>query len=114
MRSELTQARSKLLFGQAHRLALMIAIANAPDGRVNPTDLSRELGLAQSAFQKPLRDLLEAGLVAHELSLRRNVYVKQPSLVWDWVAELDTQIQSEAQERARAQLVEARRLRSPA
>jgi DNA-binding transcriptional ArsR family regulator len=107
MRSELMEARSRLLFGQAHRLALMVAIAHAPDGRVNPTDLAIDLGLAQSAFQKPLRDLLEAGLVTHELEFRRNVYIRQPSKVWNWILELEQQIRADEQRQQKL-----RRLRS--
>ncbi len=88
----LMEERSKALFGQAHRLAVMVAIAHAPDGRVNPTDLALELGLAQSAFQAPLRGLVKSGLLTCELGGRRIQYVKQPSKVWDWVLEVEKEV----------------------
>jgi DNA-binding MarR family transcriptional regulator len=99
MRSESMEEQSKLLFGQAHRLAVMAAIAQAPDGRVNPTDLTFQLGLAQSAFQAPLRDLVAAGLLTRETVGRRGFYVRQESKVWDWILELTSQLQVEDERR---------------
>jgi DNA-binding transcriptional ArsR family regulator len=101
-RSQLMEERSKQLFGQAHRLAVMIAIAHSPDGRVNPTDLTFQLGLAQSAFQAPLRALVAAGLLACDTSARRNFYIRQKSKVWEWVLELEAQL---AVQEARQQTV---------
>ena len=94
-RSELMEERSRQLFGQTHRLAVMIAIAQSPDGRVNPTDLSFELRIAQSAFQAPLRDLVAAGLVTRVVEHGRNFYVREKSKVWDWILELKEELAAE-------------------
>jgi DNA-binding transcriptional ArsR family regulator len=91
----LIELRSKQLFGQQHRLSLMIAIARSPDGRVNPSQLAVELGMAQSAFQVPLRNLLDAGLLSHERREGRNYYTRAPSKVWDWVLEVSDQVTAE-------------------
>jgi DNA-binding MarR family transcriptional regulator len=85
------QELSKCLFGQYHRLAVMVAIAKAPDGRVNPTDLATDLRLPQSALQAPLRDLVEAGLLQREPRSHRNFYKRVKSLAWEWVLELEKQ-----------------------
>jgi DNA-binding MarR family transcriptional regulator len=87
------QELSKCLFGQVHRLAVMIAIARAPKSGVNPTDLAADLRLPQSALQAPLRDLVGAGLLQREPSGRRNRYRRVDSLAWDWVLELEKQAQ---------------------
>ncbi|HJQ03222.1 MAG TPA: hypothetical protein VJ851_16620 [Jatrophihabitans sp.] len=98
-RSELMEERSKQLFGQAHRLAVMIAIAHSVDGRVNPTDLTFQLEIAQSAFQAPLRDLVAAGLVTRVFERGRNFYVREKSKVWDWILELEEQLAAEEAQR---------------
>lgn len=80
---------SKILFGQVHRLNVMVAIAES-DGLVNPTDLAETLGFAaQSAVQAPLRDLVQAGLIARlpGSGAGRTYYQRQQSLVWQWVIE---------------------------
>ncbi|MCX6398303.1 MAG: hypothetical protein NTX33_00025 [Propionibacteriales bacterium] len=91
----LVEERSKLLFGQAHRLALMIAIARSSDGRVNPSDLSLALKLPQSSFQMPLKNLVDARLLMRESAGRRNYYQRQPSKIWDWILELEGQLNDE-------------------
>jgi DNA-binding transcriptional ArsR family regulator len=89
-RTEL-QELSKTLFGQVHRLAVMVAIAKS-SGYVNPTDLADQLRLPQSALQAPLRDLTDAGLLSRtERGGRRNVYQRADSKAWDWVLELEEQ-----------------------
>lgn len=100
-RSQLTEERSKQLFGQAHRLAVMIAIAHSADRRVNPTDLTFQLGIAQSAFQAPLRDLVAAGLVTRVAEHGRNFYVRQESKVWEWILELEEQLAAEEAQQQR-------------
>jgi DNA-binding transcriptional ArsR family regulator len=103
-RSQLMETRSKQLFGQAHRLAVMIAIAHSGDGKVNPTDLTFKLGIAQSAFQAPLRALVEAGLVTKVTEHGRNYYVRQDSKVWDWIKELGEQLAAEEARQQRVRL----------
>src|SRR4051812_14826912 len=91
------QELSKSLFGQVHRLAVMVVIAKS-NGQVNPTDLANELQLPQSALQAPLRDLTDAGLLARQdRGGRRNIYQRAESKAWDWV--LDLEAQAEAAER---------------
>lgn len=80
---------SKYMFGQVHRLAVMSAIAEAPDGRVNPTDLGLQLGLAQSALQAPLRDLEALGLLKRVNDFGRRVtYERRESSAWALAREL--------------------------
>lgn len=94
---------SRAFFGQAHRLAIMVAIARS-DGVVNPTDLASDLGKAQSALQAPLKDLLVAGLIRPTRGDgRRNYYQRVPSPVWDAALWLDEQA-SERERLATARL----------
>jgi predicted transcriptional regulator len=82
------QRLSKALFGQLHRLDVMIAIMES-DGYVSPTYLSERLHLPQSALQAPLRDLLAGGLLEYvDVRERRNIYKAADSLVWPWIDEL--------------------------
>lgn len=101
--NELTtrQDLSKTLFGQVHRLDVMLAIIDS-NGLVNPTDLSVRLGLAQSALQAPLRDLLKAGLLEYvDVQRRRNIYRRvDESLGWAWAEQLRAQADSEEQQKA--------------
>jgi DNA-binding MarR family transcriptional regulator len=84
------QEISKCLFGQVHRLDVMLAIANAPGGVVTATDLANELHLPQSALQAPLRDLLTAGLLVRDgVRESRKVYRRLASKGWEWAVELD-------------------------
>jgi DNA-binding MarR family transcriptional regulator len=95
------QELSKSLFGQVHRLAIMLAIAES-DGLVNPTDLSFQLRLSQSALQGPIRDLVDGGLLTREArGGRRTIYRRVDSKGWDFVRELA----EEARRRERARPV---------
>lgn len=86
--SSRVQALSTVVFGQKHRLATMAAIAQG-DGLVNPTDLALELGFpAQSAVQKPIRDLAEAGLITRQDGMGRVYYRRNPHSIWDAALEL--------------------------
>lgn len=81
---------SRILFGQALRLEVMIAIARS-DGLVNLTDLAAAIGVQNSSrIQKPLDDLKAAGLLVEaELGdSRRRWLHRSDSLVWQWVVEL--------------------------
>lgn len=88
--SERVQEISLALFGQRHRLAVMAAIAQSSDGRVNPTDLVKQLGFsAQSSIQKAFPGLIEAGLVTRVTGQDGRVYYeRQPSGVWNFSIEL--------------------------
>jgi hypothetical protein len=51
------QRLSKILFGQVHRLVVMVGVAES-DGIVNPGELAVTHGFpAQSSLQAPMRDL---------------------------------------------------------
>jgi hypothetical protein len=83
------QALSRILFGQAHRLAVMFAVARG-DGLFNPGDIAAELGFrAQSSIQDPLRDLERAGLIGRAPKVGNRVYyTRNPSKVWTWIEEV--------------------------
>lgn len=83
---------SKTLFGQIHRLAVMVAIARS-DGRVNPTELAADLGFTSlSAIQSSMRDLETAGLLVRESSeSRKTYYLRQQSHAWPLAIELAEQ-----------------------
>ena len=83
------QALSRILFGQAHRLAVMFAVAQG-DGLFNPGDMAAELGFrAQSSIQGPLRDLEKAGLITRSPKVGSRVYyTRNPSKVWAWIEEI--------------------------
>jgi hypothetical protein len=81
---------SRILFGQALRLEVMVAIARS-DGLVNLTDLATAIGVQNaSRIQKPLDDLKAGGLLVEaEMSdSRRHWLRRSDSLVWQWVVEL--------------------------
>lgn len=85
------QELSTIVFGQKHRLAVMAAIAQS-DGLVNPSDLAEELGFrAQSALQKPLQDLIAAGLITRQDGVGRVYYRRNPHSLWDATLELVAQ-----------------------
>lgn len=84
------RALSRIAFGQAYRLEVMLAIADSPDGIVNLTDLAHELGQSTSNIQGPLRSLTEVGLIspAPQGDGRRKHYVRNPSAAWRWAREM--------------------------
>lgn len=86
--SSRVQELSTIVFGQKHRLALMAAIAQS-DGLVNPSDLAEQLDFrAQSALQKPLQDLMAAGLLTRQDGIGRVYYRRNPHTLWDSALEL--------------------------
>jgi DNA-binding HxlR family transcriptional regulator len=87
--SEVVQDLSKVVFGQKHRLAVMVAIARG-DGIVNPGELAIELNFpAQSALQSPLRDLQQAGLITRvPQTAGKTYYRRKDSAAWAWALEL--------------------------
>lgn len=80
---------SRVVFGQAHRLTVMVGIARS--GREFAlSDLASRLGFENlSSIQDPIRDLEAAELitrlpkVANKVRFRRN-----KSLAWKWAEEL--------------------------
>lgn len=59
-----TRRVSAFLFGNRHRLELLAALAEAEDGRVSLTLLAERLGAPASVYYRPVRDLIEVGVVA--------------------------------------------------
>lgn len=87
--SENLRALSRVLFGQAHRLAVMVGIARG-SREFFLGDLAAELGFENlSSIQDPVRDLEASGLItrlpkaAQRVRFRRN-----KSKAWGWVEEL--------------------------
>lgn len=83
------QRLSRVLFGQSHRLSVMIGIARGPREFLLSGLLS-DLGFQNlSSIQDPIRDLEAVGLierlprVSNRVRFRRN-----PSAAWRWVKEL--------------------------
>jgi predicted transcriptional regulator len=86
--SKRVQELSSVVFGQKHRLAVMVAIARS-DGLVNPSDLAAELNFrAQSAIQAPLKDLQSAGLISRQDGMGRVYYRRNPHALWSAALEL--------------------------
>jgi hypothetical protein len=83
---------SKVVFGQEHRLALMLAIADLPDGVFTLTDLVGRLQFrSASSAQDPLRALLIAGLVEKidiDPGNRFKWYRRVDSPAWEWARDL--------------------------
>jgi predicted transcriptional regulator len=89
------QELSAVVFGQKHRLAVMVAIAQS-DGLVNPTDLAADLEFrAQSAIQQPLKDLTAAGLITREDGMGRVYYRRNQHALWGAAIELLAQALTE-------------------
>jgi hypothetical protein len=89
--AESTELRtlSRVLFGQAHRLSVMVGIARSGKEFVL-SDLASSLGFENlSSIQDPIRDLEASELitrmpkVANKVRFRRN-----KSLAWKWAEEL--------------------------
>lgn len=90
------KAVSRAAFGQAHRLAVMLAIADSTDGLVTQTDLARQLGLSVSNVQVPVRSLVECGLLSElpRRDSRSKFFQRNPSAAWNWAKELQKQAAS--------------------
>ncbi|SDU66153.1 hypothetical protein SAMN04489733_7886 [Amycolatopsis keratiniphila] len=81
---------SQQAFGQRYRLELMLAIADTDDGIVCLTDLAKQLDVAISNLQSPLRALVSTGLLTSlpRGDSRRKFYIRNPSAAWQWAREL--------------------------
>jgi len=79
-----------MVFGQRHRLAVMAAIAQSDDGIVNPSGLVETVGLrAQSSIQRPLKSLVDAGLLTRIAGIETRVYYRhEDSHAWAFALEL--------------------------
>ncbi|EWT03869.1 hypothetical protein N864_17545, partial [Intrasporangium chromatireducens Q5-1] len=86
---ERVQAYSKMVFGQTHRLAVMLGVGRS-DGIVSAGELAEALGFkAQSSIQDPLRDLERSGLISRLPKVGPKVfYRRNESLAWEWAEEL--------------------------
>lgn len=51
------------VFGNRHKLELLLALAGAKDGAVSLSELADENGVSASVYYAPVRDLTSAGLV---------------------------------------------------
>jgi len=85
--------RSLAAFGQRYRLEVMLAAAAVEDGFVSLSDIAKQVDVAISNVQGPVRSLVRLGLltpVPHGDS-RHRFYLRNPSAAWAWVAELRDQ-----------------------
>lgn len=82
---ERVRQKSKVLFGSSDRLLVAIAIALAPDGVVNATDLQWDLKLAANRVRTQLLALAELGLLVEGPSGEngRRMFVRVSNPFWD-------------------------------
>ncbi|WP_370945334.1 hypothetical protein AB5J62_40635 [Amycolatopsis sp. cg5] len=79
---------SAAVFGNRHKLELLLALAQAGDQGVNLSALSDERGVFTSVYYGPIRDLIEVGLVERLGRMpgdRRCWYRRRESTLWDGV-----------------------------
>jgi len=89
----LLRDRSQAAFGQRYRLEVMLAVLDAEDGFVSLSALAKQLDVAISNLQGPIRSLVGLGLltpVSHGDS-RHRFYLRNPSKAWNWAEELQDQ-----------------------
>jgi hypothetical protein len=55
---------SACLFGHQHKLELLEALADAPDGRINLGDVARDRGVVPAVYYPPVRDLMALELLS--------------------------------------------------
>ncbi|MEC3979831.1 hypothetical protein [Amycolatopsis sp. H20-H5] len=89
--------KSQVAFGQRYRLELMLAVAASDDGIICLTDLAKELDVAISNLQGPMRSLIGAGLLTPlpRGDSRRKFYIRNASAAWAWARELHLQTLAE-------------------
>jgi hypothetical protein len=81
--------KSKALFGNRDRAEVAQAIAQSPDGIVNATDLSLELGMLNSRVRTQLLALVEAELLDPGLQeAGKRWYVRRESSFWTTLSDL--------------------------
>jgi hypothetical protein len=83
------RALSRVLFGQTHRLAVMVGIARGPRDFFL-ADLAADLGFENlSSIQDPIRDLEASDLITRlPKSAQRVRFRRNSSRVWSWAEEL--------------------------
>lgn len=83
---------SRLAFGQAYRLELMLAIARSEDGLVTLSELAKSLHLSASQIQRPFTDLIDLGLITRlpDSDSRHKFLIRNPSVGWAWAEEMAT------------------------
>jgi DNA-binding IclR family transcriptional regulator len=82
---------SVLLFGNRYKLDLLAALAEAGDGGVSVSALAERHQVSASVYYPPLKDLLEAGLVAQLAVVsreRRRWYARVDHQVWEPMRDL--------------------------
>lgn len=82
--------RSAMAFGQSYRLEVMVAIAESDERRISLSDIAQALGVPASSIQKPLRALVDLGLLTEsaDSSTRKKYYVRNESSGWTFAYEL--------------------------
>ena len=88
--SEILREVSQSAFGQRYRLEVMLEFAAAEDSMLCLSDLAAAIGTAPSNLQKPLKSMVETGLITL-LDLgdsKRKFYVRNPSAAWGWAEQL--------------------------
>ena len=85
---------SKLVFGQEHRLAVVLFIARLPPGGTfTLSELASALGVGMSSLQRPLDAIEQAGFVEklnRSAGAPRRPYRRSDSLLWEFAEELST------------------------
>ena len=87
---ETLREMSRQVFGQAHRLELMLAVGRSDDGIVCLTELAKALDVSVSSLQKPFQSLVHARLISPlpDVDSRYRFYARNPSAAWLWAEEL--------------------------
>lgn len=82
---------SAAVFGNKHRLELLVALAEAGDEGVNLSELSEAQNAPASVYYGPIRNLMSVGLVdrlGRVAGDRRCWYRRRESRFWDYVGPL--------------------------
>lgn len=87
---ETLRETSRQVFGQTHRLELMLEVGRSDDGIVCLTDLAKSLDVSVSSLQKPFQSLVHARLInlLPDADSRYRFYARNPSAAWQWAEEL--------------------------
>ncbi|GAA2887547.1 helix-turn-helix domain-containing protein [Microbacterium esteraromaticum] len=88
------RAVSRVAFGQAHRLELMLAVMASEDGLCTLTELARRLNVTMSSLQRPFQALVDLGLLTElpDTGTRFRYYARNPSSAWQWAADLSATV----------------------
>lgn len=88
--SESVRGVSQAAFGQRYRLEVMLQFASNEESLLCLSDLAIAIGTAASNLQKPLRSMLDTGLITQldAGDSKRKFYLRNPSAAWGWAQEL--------------------------